>query len=158
MKTMTPIRATPVWLPAIWEQRRTETATRISRAVTKLRSDGCKVTYSSICAAVRALDGVSISPNTIKRNTGAYEIYVAHRCPERRRCLPEPLLAQTIAAASSEEKRPIRSRIALLRRETKDALIARVLRLEGTVKQHKDVENALREEVVRLSVNGPSSK
>jgi hypothetical protein len=126
--------------------------------VTKLRSDGCKVTYSSICAAVRVLDGISISPNTIKRNAGAYEIYAAHRCPERRRCLPEPLLIQTIAAASSEEKRLLRSRIARFRRETKDALIARVLRLEGTAKQQKDVENALREEVVRLSANGPSSK
>jgi hypothetical protein len=67
-------------------------------------------------------------------------------------------LAQTIAAASPEEKRPLRSRIARLRRETKDALVARVLRLEGTVKQQKDVENALRDEVVRLSSNGPSSK
>ena len=158
MKSMTPIRVTPVWLSGMWEQKRTETATRISRAVTQLRLDGSKVTYSSICAAVRALDGISISPNTIKRNAEAYEIYVAHRSPERRRCLPEPLLAQTVAAANAGEKRPIRSRIAHLRRETKDALIARVLRLEGTVKQQKDVENALREEVVRLSVNGPSSK
>src|SRR5215469_12207856 len=106
---MTPKRGTPVWLSGIWEQRRAETAARISRAVTKLRSDGCEVTYSSICAAVRALDGISISPNTIKRNAGAYEIYVAHRSPERRRCLPEPLLAQTIAGASPKEKRPLRS-------------------------------------------------
>jgi hypothetical protein len=58
---MTSKRAAPVWLTAIWEQRRKETATRIARAVTKLRSDGCEVTYSSICAAVRAIDGISIS-------------------------------------------------------------------------------------------------
>ena len=54
---MTSKRAAPLWLTAIWEQRRTETATRIARAVTKLRSDGREVTYSSICAAVRAIDG-----------------------------------------------------------------------------------------------------
>jgi hypothetical protein len=155
---MTSNRAAPVWLTAIWEQRRTETAARIARAVTKLRSDGCEVTYSRICAAVRAIDGISISPNTIKRNGGAYEIYVAHRRPQRRRCLPEPLLTQTIAAASQEETRRLRSRVERLRRETKDALIARILRLESTVKQQNAAENALRDEIVRLSANGSSSK
>ncbi len=129
---MTSKRAVPVWLTAIWEQRRTETAARIARAVAKLHSDGCDVTYSSICATIRAVDGISISPNTIKRNGGAYEIYVAHRRPQRRRCLPEPLLTQTIAAASLEETRRLRSRVERLRRETKDALIARILRLEST--------------------------
>jgi hypothetical protein len=58
----------------------------------------------------------------------------------------------------SERKRPLRSRIERLRRETKDALIARVLRLEGIVKQQKAAENALRDEVVRLSANRPSPK
>jgi hypothetical protein len=155
---MTSNRVMPVWLTAIWEQRRTETAARIARAVTKLRSDGREVTYSSICATIRAIDGISISPNTIKRNRGAYEIYVAHRRAPRRRCLPEPLLAQAITAASPEEKRPLQSRIQRLRRETKDALIARALRLEGIVKQQRAAENTLRDEIVRLSANGPSSK
>ena len=155
---MTSERAAPVWLTAIWEQRRTETAARIARAVTKLRSDGCEVTYSSICAAVRAIDGISISPNTIKRNGGAYEIYIPHRLPPLRRCLPEPVLAQAITAASPEEKRPLRSRIERLRRETKDALIARVLRLERIVEQQKAAEIALRDEIVRLSADRPSSK
>jgi hypothetical protein len=155
---MTSERAAPVWLTAIWEQRRTETATRIARAVTKLRSDGSEVTYSSICAAVLAIDGISISPNTIKRNGGAYEIYIAHRLSPRRRCLPEPLLAQTIMAANPEEKRPLQSRIQRLRRETKDALIARVLRLERIVEQQKAAENALRDEIVRLSADRPPSR
>ena len=151
-------RAEPVWLTAIWEQRRTETAARIERAVTKLRADGCNVTYSSICATIRATEGISISPNTIKRNGGAYEIYMAHRRPQRRRCLPEPLLTQTIAAANPEERRPLWSRVTRLRRETKDALVGRILRLESIVKQQKAAENALRDEIVRLSVNGPSTK
>jgi hypothetical protein len=155
---MTPKRAAPVWLTAIWDQRRTETATRIARAVTKLRLDGCEVTYSSICATVRVNDGISISPNTIKRNGGAYAIYLAHRRPQRRRCLPESLLAETITAASPEEKRPLWSRVERLRRETKDALIARVLRLESVVKQQRAAENALRDEVVRLSANGSFSE
>jgi hypothetical protein len=68
---MTPKRAAPVWLTAMWEQRSNATATRIARAVTKLRLDGCEVTYSSICSTVRVTDGISISPNTIKRNGGA---------------------------------------------------------------------------------------
>jgi len=155
---MTSNRAVPVWLTAIWEQRRTETAARIARAVTKLHSDGCEVTYSSICATIRAVDGISISPNTIKRNGGAYEIYVEHRRPQRRRCLPEPLLTQAIAGASQEETRRLRSRVERLRREIKDALIARILRLENTVKQQSAAENALRDEIVRRSANGSSSK
>ena len=155
---MTSKRAAPLWLTAIWEQRRTETATRIARAVTKLRSDGREVTYSSICAAVRAIDGISISPNTIKRNGGAYEIYIAHRLPPRRRCFPEPLLAQTMTTASPEEKRSLQSRVQRLRRETKDALIARVLRLERIVEQQKAAENALRDEIIRLSADRPFSK
>jgi hypothetical protein len=150
---MTSNAVPPVWLTGVWERKKTETAARIARAVSKLRADGCEVTYASICAAVRAIDGISISPNTIKRNDGAYEIYVAHRRPQRRRCLPEPLLAQAITAASSGEKRSLRSRIVRFRRETKDTLIARLLRLEGTVKQQKAAENALRDEVLRLSVN-----
>ena len=155
---MTLKRAAPVWLTAIWEQRRAETAARIARAVTKLRSDACAVTYSSICGTIRAIDGISISPNTIKRNGGAYEIYVTHRSPQRQRCLPEPLLTQTITAASPEDKRPLWSRVARLRRETKDALIGRILRLESIVKQQKAAESALRDEIVRLSTKGPSTK
>jgi len=155
---MTPKLGAPVWLTDVWEQRRAETATRITRAVTKLRSEGCEVTYSSICAAVRAIYGISISPNTIKRNSGAYDIYIAHRLPPRHRRLPEPLLAQTITAASPEEKRPLQSRIQRLRRETKDALIARVLRLEHIVEKQKTAENALRDEIVRLGADRPSSK
>lgn len=155
---MMPKRAAPVWLTAVWEQRKTETAARIERAVTKLRSEGCEVTYSSICAAVRAIDGISISPNTIKRNGAAYEIYMAHRLSPLRPCLPEPLLAQTITAASLEEKRPLQSRIQRLRRETKDALIARVLLLERIVGQQKAAENALRDEIIRLSADIPALK
>ena len=65
---------------------------------------------------------------------------MVHRRPQRRRCLPEPLLTQTIAAASPEEIRPLWSRAERLRRETKDALIVRILRLESTVKQQKAAE------------------
>ena len=67
-------------------------------------------------------------------------------------------LAQTIMAANPEEKGPLQSRIQRLRRETKDALIARVLRLERIVEEQKAAENALRDEIVRLSADRPSSK
>ena len=67
-------------------------------------------------------------------------------------------MTQTITAANPEERRPLWSRVTRLRRETKDALVGRILRLESIVKQQKAAENALRDEIVRLSVNGPSTK
>jgi Arc/MetJ family transcription regulator len=42
--------------------------------------------------------------------------------------------------------------------ETKDALIARVLRLEHIVEQQKAAENALRDEIVRFGADRPSLK
>jgi len=150
--------STPVWLTALWEQKKAETAARITAAVSKLRTDGTEVTYASICSTVRAMDGISISPNTIKRNDRAYEIYLASRRPPRGRCLPDPLLTQTITEAPPEEKRSLQSRITRLRRETKDMLIARILHLECVVGQQKTSENTLRDEVMRLSVMGPPTK
>ncbi len=100
------------------------------------------------------LFGVSISPNTIKRNELSYRIYVASRRPPRRKQLREAGLMQLVNSASGPEKRSMWSKTARLRRESKDSLIARLISLERTVRQQQSAENLLREEILRLAQAG----
>lgn len=65
----------PDWLKDRWADQKNATVTRIAAAVASLRQGGNKITYTSICRSVQSLYGISISPNTIKRNQEAYEIY-----------------------------------------------------------------------------------
>lgn len=123
-------------------------------AVRALQKDRSQVTYASICKHVNILFGLSISPNTIKRNEFAYRIYLANRRPPRRTRLLEPLLLRLIDSASDQEKRSLQSKTARLRRESKDSLIARLISLERTVARQKNAENLLREEILRLAQAG----
>jgi hypothetical protein len=101
------------------------------------------------------LFGVSISPNTIKRNELCYRIYLASRRPPKRKELQESVLLQLINGISGSEKRSVWSKTARLRRESKDSLIARLISLERTVRKQKIAENLLREEILRLAHAGP---
>jgi len=65
--------------------------------------------------------------------------------------LPQPALRALLANASAGERRGLQSKISRLRREPKDSLVAKVVCLEGTATRQKDVENRLREEILRLS-------
>jgi hypothetical protein len=141
----------PDWLRPRWERQKRDTATRVEAAVNALQKERAEVTYASICKRVSILFGLSISPNTIKRNEFAYRIYLANRRPPRYKRLREPLLLQLIDGSSDQEKRSLRSRSARLRRESKDSLIARLISLERTVTEKKNVENLLREEILRLA-------
>jgi hypothetical protein len=123
----------------------------VEAAVSALQKDRAEVTYASICKRVNVLFGLSISPNTIKRNELAYRIYVANRHPPRHKHIREPILLQLVDSASDLEKRSMRSKTARLRRESKDSLIARLISLERTVTQQKNAENLLREEILRLA-------
>lgn len=123
-------------------------------AVSALQKDHAEVTYASICKRVSILFGLSISPNTIKRNELSYRIYLASRQPPRRSQLRESVLMQLINGASGPEKRSMWSKTARLRRESKDSLIARVISLELTVRRQKSAENLLREEILRLAEAG----
>ena len=82
----------PEWLRARWDQQRRDTAARVSRAVDHLRSLELPVTFSAIRDAVKHMDGVSISTNTIQRNDLAYAVYQQHASVRpftrrRHRCL-----------------------------------------------------------------------
>ena len=144
----------PGWLQPRWDRQKRDTATRIDAAVAALRRDHIEVTYANICKRVGFLYGLSISPNTIKRNELAYRIYLANRQPPKRKQLRESLLMQLINGASGREKRSLWSKTFRLRRESKDSLIARLIFLERTVTKQKTAENLLREEILRLAQAG----
>ena len=146
-------RANPEWLRQSWEQKKKDTAARVRAAVDALRLEKQVVTYESIRAQIKATCGISISANTIRRNEHAYEIYEANRAHrksagQRRRHLQ---LVELLRGAPERECRAVRSKISRLRRETKDALIARLIAVERAVAKQRTVENLLREEILRLS-------
>jgi hypothetical protein len=55
-----------------------------------------------------------------------------------------------LAAVPGGECRAVQSKVARLRREPKDALIAKLILLDQTVAKQKRAENTLREEILRL--------
>jgi hypothetical protein len=145
-------RRPPAWLQPLWKQKRAETVRRVAAAVCFLKRAGKTVTLAAIREAVLKLDGVSISTNTIQRNEEAYQLYQQHaaagpaKSPSRHRAL--------IALQKSTpdaHRAALRAKIARLRRQTKDMLIARVLELETAAANQGTRENALREEVLRLT-------
>jgi len=119
--------------------------------VDELRQQGRKATLEAIRVTIRSMHGVSISANTIKRNELAHEIYTAVCQKPKAASLPEPALRQLVENAAAEERHSLRSKISRLRRESKDALIARLVSLERAAANQKDVENRLRDEILRLS-------
>jgi len=140
----------PDWLKNRWADQKKTTATRIAGAVASLRQAGNKITYSSISRCVESLYGVSISANTIKRNHEAYEIYSANRSSRRFSPAKEQALQKVVQNAPGEHRTRLASRIARLRRMSKDALIARLVQLEDGSDRQKTIETNLRDEILRL--------
>lgn len=151
MSTPTSGDKVPEWLRTRWERTKCETATRVQAAVDQLKLQGRDVTFGNIRDTIRSLHGVSISANTIKRNELAYQIYSAHRRKPRVASLPQPTLRALVANSSAEERRGLQSKISRLRRESKDSLIAKLVSLERAGAKQRDLENRLREEILRLS-------
>lgn len=143
-------RPSPDWLRSQWEKKKRDSASRVAAAVNALRGEDRAVTYASIREKIHELCGVWISANTIKRNELAYPIYVEHRRAPTSTPRREPLLTRLFAGVAGGERRAIHSKVSRLRREPKDALIAKLILLEQTVAKQKRVENTLREEIIRL--------
>jgi hypothetical protein len=142
----------PAWLEPLWERKRNATADRVRAAVAKLCESRSPVTVASICATVKSLYGVSISSNTIKRNQIAHEIYKLHCGTRASSVLPETMLKRISDSVPEGEKRNFWSKVARLRREPKDRLIARLIEAEKALQEDKTTANALREEVFQLSL------
>jgi hypothetical protein len=149
MSTPTSGGKAPEWLRARWERTKCETAARIQAAVDQLRQHGRDVTFESIREAIRAT-GVSISANTIKRNQLAYEVYLANCRKPRAGHLPQPALRELVGSFPPEKRHTLEVKISRLRREPKDAFDRKAGFFEYAAKQ-RDVENRLREEILRLS-------
>jgi hypothetical protein len=146
------MKHSPIWLQPRWERRKQETVSRVTAAVEKLRQEAREVTFSNICVAVRELYGVSISSNTLKRNDSAYQIYLAHRKPPKKGIGRQRGLQDLLASATGLERDQLASKISRLRRKSKDTLIAKLITLERRVRRQTEVENRLREEVIRLDL------
>jgi hypothetical protein len=128
----------PVMVPRAWD------ADTLLWSVTWLRRER-PITLTSIREAVREIDGISISTNTIQRNELAYEVYLNYAPTALRktsRCRARAVLQR---AARDGQGPALRAKIARLRRQPKDHLIARLLELERTTGEQVKRENALRE-------------
>ena len=145
-------RVTPVWLASAWEQRKKETASCVEAAIDKLRGANQRVTLSSIKNEVRILFGRSLSTNTIKRNEGAYQQYLANRRAPRTPQVKGQLILDLYARAEPTKKAAIQSRVARLRRHPKDDLIVRLLRTEESLREQMDVADRLREQIILSNV------
>jgi hypothetical protein len=139
------------WLEPLWDRKRRDTAKRVERAVHHLVATGKPVTLETIRRTVQSLFKISISTNTILRNEEAYVMYVKHRAVPRRPKSKNPLLTALVHDTASNPV-ALRSKISRLRRESKDALIHRLLQLEKSVAKQAHREDNLREEVLRLSL------
>jgi hypothetical protein len=97
-----------------------------------------------------------MSPNTIKRNDLAYEIYKTYRKAPLTGQLRDSDLDQLLENTSTEAKHKMRAKISRLRRQSKDSLIAKIIQLERKVETQNAVENALRDEVIEMSLQALS--
>lgn len=111
------------------------------------------MTIEAIRNTVKALSGVSISANTIHRNDGAYEAYQKHRTERRRKPSKEASLSQLLRDAPANQRAGLRTKINRLRRESKDALIVKLIRMERAAHDHDAREHNLREEILRLTLD-----
>jgi hypothetical protein len=152
MRRGNPSRIAPAWLSPLWEERRKKTAGHVNSAIGKLVEAGQPVTITSIRNQVHSLFGRALSANTIKRNELAYQTYLAYRVPPKAPQVKSSLMIEFYAQAAPAKRPGLHAKVARFRRQPKDDLIVRLIRLEETVKLQTDVENRLREEIIRTNL------
>ena len=147
-----PPPASPEWLRPRWDQQRRTTVARVTRAIDHLHAQEQPVTFSAIRDAVKHLDGVSISTNTIQRNDLAYAVYQQYASIRPSAQRRHRSLAALLDDAPATERTALRTKITRLRRASKDELIASLIKLAREVKQQARREHALREELLRVAL------
>jgi hypothetical protein len=151
-------RKSPEWLRPMWEKKRAETVRRVTAAVRALKRHKKTVTLAGIREAIREIDGISISTNTIQRNELAYEVYLNNASTAVKKTSKCRALTVLQRAAVDGQRPALRAKIARLRRQPKDNLIAKLLELERTVEEQKKRENFLREEILRITLKGSETE
>ena len=145
-------RPSPEWLRGRWDEQRRQTADRVGRAVSRLRAQGQAVTFAAIRDTVKDIDGVTISTNTIQRNDLAYAIYHQYASRRASDSHRHRSLSALLDRAAATERGPLRTKIARLRRASKDELIASLIELGREVKNQQRREHALRDELLRVTL------
>jgi len=142
----------PVWLEQRWEERKQKTVTRIKNAVQSLVKEGSSVTVRLICDRVREQTGHSLSPNTIKQNPAAYDLYSQHASHKPVVKLKNTALLQLLSECPEHERKALKARITRLKQVNKDELIVRLIMSAQEVKESKAIENKLRERLIELEI------
>jgi hypothetical protein len=142
----------PVWLEARWEKRKKETVMRVKNAVQALVKQGSSVSVRLICDKVREQTGHSLSPNTIKQNSAAYELYCQHATRKPAFKLKDPAHLLLLNECPEPERPALKAKIARLKQITKEDLIARLIRIDRELKESKTIENKLRDRVFELEM------
>jgi len=131
----------------MWERKNAETASRITGSLEKLLKLNEPITLAGVQRAILAQSGVRLSLSTIQRS----EAYRQHRrtmvCSRR-----SPTLDVVLNELGSQGRRGIVAKASRLRRENKEALIAKILLIERAVSRQAEVERALQQEVFRLQI------
>jgi len=141
------IHRTPEWLRPLWESRSAETAARIAAGMELLLKQNRPVMLAGIQQAILAQCGARISRSTIQRSE-AYRRQ--RRRATRRRSTSE--LGAVLPDLDPQDRMSVLSRTSRLRRNHKEALIARILVLERAVSRQADVERTLQQEILRLQL------
>lgn len=142
----------PVWLEKRWIERKQETLIRVKNAVQSLIEEGRSVSIRLICDKVREQTGHSLSPNTIRQNSAAYDLYRQHVSRKLTIKLKEPALRQLLDGCSKSDRASLQAKVVRLKQITKEDLIVRLIKLEGEVKESKTIENKLRERLIELEI------
>lgn len=142
-----PKRKDPLWLRPQWEKKRADTAERLARAVEALKLEQREITLMSIRETIFRLFNKNTSLATIQKS----EIYRQTRSNNERSEFHDTALERLYREALPEVRQGLRAKVARLRREKKDSLIAKLIALEQAVLRHKEIEITLQQEIIRLN-------
>lgn len=141
-----------LWLQPMWDRKRRDTVARVDAAARHLVVNGKPVTLEAIRDTVKTLFNVSMSTNTIHRNEAAHEAYLKYSTTRRNTKAKSASLARLLRSTPVPHRVALRAKINRFRRETKDALILRVIEFEQSIQEQARRENNLREEILRLTL------
>lgn len=140
-------RKDPLWLRPQWEKKKADTAKRLARAVEVLKQEQREITLTSIRETILHLFNQRTALATIQQS----EIYRQHRSGIERCTFQDTALERLYREALPQVRQSLTAKVARLRREKKDTLIAKLIAFEQAALRHKEVEITLQQEIIRLN-------